>query len=132
MTDASEDEAAIRELFDRSENAWERADPDLFASVFAEDADFINITATPLRGRQEIAEHHARLWATIYKGSKGIRGPMRVRFIRPDVALVENEVTLKFGEHERHAHGLAVAVRNGDSWEIAGLQNMLPFVPPPS
>ena len=130
MQDTSQDEAAIRELFDRSSNAWEQADHDLFASVFAEDADFINITATPLRGRQEIAEHHARLWRRSTRGRRVHRAQCRIRFIRPDVAMVENEMTVKFGENERHAHGFAVAVRNGDSWEIAALQNMIPFVPP--
>jgi uncharacterized protein (TIGR02246 family) len=54
MTDTSRDDSAIREVFDRQSDAWERADPDLFASAFAEDADFINITAKALRGRQEI------------------------------------------------------------------------------
>jgi hypothetical protein len=56
---------------------------------------------------------------------------MRIRFIRRNVALVENEVTLKFGENERHAHALVAVCRNGDRWEFAGLHNMLPFVPPP-
>jgi uncharacterized protein (TIGR02246 family) len=132
VTDASQDEAAILELFDRQTTAWERADAELFASAFAEHADFINITATPLRGRREIAEHHKKLWATIYKGSAITGGPTRVRFIRPDVALVESEASLKFGEEERHAHALAVAVRNGDRWEIAALHNMLPLRPPPA
>jgi uncharacterized protein (TIGR02246 family) len=130
MADASRDEAAIVELFDRQRDAWERADHELFASAFAEDADFINITATPLRGRQQIAEHHAQLWATLYKGSTGTRDSLRVRFIHPDVAVVETEVTLRFGENTRRAHALAVAVRNGGQWEIAALHNMLPFVPP--
>jgi uncharacterized protein (TIGR02246 family) len=70
------------------------------------------------------------LWATIYSGSKGVRGPMRVRFIHPDVAVVESEVTLTFGDQQRHAHALSVAVRNGDRWELAATHNMLPFVPP--
>jgi len=130
MTDTSQDEAAILELFDRQAIAWERADAGLFASAFAEDADFINITATPLRDRQEIAQHHEKLWATIYKGSKGTRTSFRVRFIHPDVAAVETEVTLKFGEEERHAHALAVAVRNDGRWEIAALHNMLALRPP--
>jgi uncharacterized protein (TIGR02246 family) len=129
MTDRTHDEAAITALFDEQAQAWERADHEGFAAAFADDADFINITGTPLRGRQAIAEHHKRLWATIYKGSKGTREPLRIRFINEDVAVVENEVTLRFGDNERHAHALVVAVRNGDRWEIAALHNMLPFVP---
>ena len=130
MVDVEQDDPAIRELFDRQISAWARADHELFASAFTEDADFINITATPLRGQQEIARHHAQLWATLYKGSQLTQGPIRVRFIHPDVAVIESEATLNFGEHARHAHALAVAIRAGDGWKITALHNMLPFVPP--
>jgi uncharacterized protein (TIGR02246 family) len=130
MTDTSADEAAIEALFDKQSDGWQRADSELFASAFSTDADFINITATPLRGREAIASHHAQLWATAYKGATVTQDARRVRFIRPDIALIENEVTLRLGEMERHAHGLIVAVRNDGKWEIEALHNMIPFVPP--
>ena len=130
MVDTTQDEAAIDALFDKQAEGWERADSELFASAFAPEADFINITATPLRGRDEIARHHAQLWATLYKGATVSPGPRRIRFVTPDVAVVENEATLRMGEMERHAHALVVAVRNDGHWEIEALHNMLPFVPP--
>jgi uncharacterized protein (TIGR02246 family) len=130
MTDTSHDEAAIAALFDKQAEGWERADSDLFASAFSNEADFINITATALRGREEIARHHAQLWATLYKGATVTQGPRRIRFVRRDMALVENEVTLRLGEIERRAHALVVAVRNDGEWKIEALHNMIPFVPP--
>jgi uncharacterized protein (TIGR02246 family) len=130
LAEQSEDEAAIEALFDTQSRAWERADSELFASAFSTDADFINITATALRGREAIARHHAQLWATLYKGATVTAGPRRIRFVRPDIALIENEATLRMGETERHAHALVVAVRNDGQWEIEALHNMIPFVPP--
>lgn len=130
MADISQDEAAIQALFDVQGEGWATADSELFASAFATDADFINITALALRGREEIARHHAQLWATVYKGTTVQAGAMRIRFLRPDIATIEREATVKMGETERHAHMLAVAVRNAGHWEIEAVHNMIPFVPP--
>jgi len=60
MTGTPEDEAAIRSLFELQGEAWKAADAERFASAFAEDADFINIRAHTLRGREEIARHLPR------------------------------------------------------------------------
>jgi len=124
-----QDEKAIEALFDIQGEGWARADGELFASAFADDADFINITATALRGKDEIARHHTQLWATVYKGATITPGAMRIRFMRPDVALIEREVTLRMGEIKRRAHALVVAARNDGRWEIEALHNMLPFAP---
>ena len=125
------DEAAIKALFDKQGEAWLHEDGEAFASVFASDADFINIRAHALRGRAEIARHHTQIFTTIYRGSKARLGDLRIRFIRPDVATIEaaSSVTLK-DQTERHAHFLAVAVRNSERWEIQALHNMVPFEPP--
>lgn len=131
MTSAR-DEAEIRALFDRMGEAWEREDGESFASVFAIDADFVNIRAHALRGRAEIGRHHTQIFTTIYRGSTVRIGGLRIRSIRPDVATIEAEsaVTLP-GQPERHAHMLAVAARDGGRWEIQALHNMIPFAPPP-
>jgi hypothetical protein len=34
------------------------------------------------------------------------------------------------GNIERHAHMLALALRNGDKWELQAVHNMIPFTPP--
>lgn len=125
------DEAAIRALFDTMDHAWVREDGDAFASIFTIDADFITIRAQALRGREEIARHHTRIFTTIYRGSTVRIGELRIRFIRPEVATIEaaSAVMLE-GQPERHANMLAVAVRNDGRWEIQALHNMIPFAPP--
>ena len=128
---AASDEAAIQTLFAKQAEAWVREDGEAFASVFALDADFINIRAHALRGRAEIATHHTKIFTTIYRGSKVRIGDFRIKFVRPDVATIEaaSSVTLK-DQPERHAHMLAVAVRDSGLWQIKALHNMIPFEPP--
>jgi uncharacterized protein (TIGR02246 family) len=130
MTSAEADEAAIRRLFDISAEAWAKGDAELFASVFAEDAIFINIVAHRLQGREEIARHHAQLWANVYSGAKVETDSVLVSLVRPDVATVEVKSTLRMGDIERHADQLALALRNGDTWELQAVHNMVPFTPP--
>lgn len=127
------DEEAIRALFDAMGDAWVREDGAGFAAIFANDADFINIRAQALRGRDEIARHHTAIFTTIYRGSSVRIGDLRIRFIRPDVATIEaaSAVTLP-SQPERHAHMLAVAVRTDGRWAIQALHNMIPFAAPSS
>ncbi len=127
----AQDEAAIRALFDKQDQAWKRRDGEGFAAQFSEDADFINITGKALRGRDEIARHHNGLFTTVYRDASVKVGEMRIRFIRSDVATIEAESTLtRSGQPDRHAHFLAVATRQDDRWQIRAFHNMIPFVPP--
>lgn len=105
-------------------------DADLFASAFSEDAEFYNITSQILKGRAEIARHHAQLWNAVYAGVAPEITERTVRFIHEDAATVTSRAVLKLPQGERHAHLLAVAVRSGNRWELAALHNMVPFVPP--
>jgi uncharacterized protein (TIGR02246 family) len=127
-----DDEAAIRALFDQQSEAWNRHDGESLAAGFAQDADFINITAKALRGRAEIARHHNEIFSGVYRNATGERGELRIRFIRPDVATIEasSKLTLP-GQPDRHAHFLAVASRQDGKWELRAFHNMVPFVPPP-
>lgn len=128
MTEGASEEA-IGALLDTIERAWSAGDGDRFASVFTEDADFINIRALELRGRQAIAEHHRLLFSTIYKGTSIRREGTRIRLIRRDVATVEQFAIVRLEGEERRAHMLAVAVDGPDGWAFQALHNMLPFDP---
>jgi uncharacterized protein (TIGR02246 family) len=132
MTDQATDEAAIKALFDVQGEGWRRRDGGLFASAFTPDADFTNITALTMRGRDEIARHHQQLFETVYRDAVVERGELEIRFVRPDVATIQAETRLRVGPVERRAHFLAVAVRCADGWQLAALHNMVPFVPPGS
>ena len=132
MTGTPHDEAAIRALFDLQGEAWLAGDGDRFAMAFAEDADFINMTATKLRGRAEIARHHNMIFSTVYKGVKMELSDLRIRFLRPGVATIEADASGRVGNEDRHANLLAIALKNDGEWLIHALHNMIPFKPPPA
>jgi uncharacterized protein (TIGR02246 family) len=124
------DDAEIRALLDAMGEAWARADGDAFASVFTEDADFITMTALELRGRLEIARHHAQIFATVYRGTRTRISGCRIRLIRPDIATLEIAAAVDGLGQERRAHALALAVRGAKGWLLQTFHNMIPFTPP--
>lgn len=130
MTDRAADERAILARFDLQGLGWRTGDADLFATVFSEDAEFFNITSQVLRGRAEIASHHAQLWKTVYAGLEPEITERVVRFVHPDVATVTSRAVIRMPQGDRHAHMLAVWVRKGEAWEMTAAHNMVPFVPP--
>ncbi|MGH9794913.1 MAG: SgcJ/EcaC family oxidoreductase [Candidatus Acidiferrales bacterium] len=81
------DEEAIRQIPARFEAAWNQHDMNALASLFAEDADFVNVAGTWWKGRQEIEQAHARTHATIFRISTLRLGQVKVRFLKPDVSV---------------------------------------------
>jgi uncharacterized protein (TIGR02246 family) len=50
-------------------SAWNQHDMDMLAGLFHEDAAFVNVVGTYLRGREEIRQQHATVHAGHYKDS---------------------------------------------------------------
>ena len=62
FAEVASDEAAIRALATRWEQAWNRHDMKQLFGLVTEDADFVNVGARHWKGRQQIeAEHTSRL-----------------------------------------------------------------------
>jgi uncharacterized protein (TIGR02246 family) len=51
----SEDDAAIRTLYENVMDAWKRGNGEAFAAVFTEDGDLVAFDGTHFKGRREIA-----------------------------------------------------------------------------
>jgi len=66
MGDAEE---AITALYRAILNGWNAADADAFASVFAEDGEVIGFDGSEVRGRAQIAEQMAAIFADHATGS---------------------------------------------------------------
>ena len=130
------DRAAIEGIVAKLEAAWNAGDGDAFGAVFAEDADFVNIRAEHVRGRQAIADGHTGIFRTIYAGSVVQLTLESLRLLRPDVALMHVHSTLDApsgplkGKHE--ARFSAVLTRDASGWQIASFHNMtIPSAGPP-
>ena len=56
---------------------------------FAEDGSFTNIFGTLRYGREEFVKRHIEIAQTIFKGTSVKTSIVKLRFVRPDVAIVD-------------------------------------------
>jgi len=121
------DEKALHELVYHLEAAWNAADGQSFAEAFAEDADFVHILGGYYTGRAAIEAGHRMIFGTIYKGSTVRYSVEKIRFLRPDVAIVSLRQYLQFQEggaaSDLEARPTLIAGKNDGSWRIVHLQN---------
>ncbi|MFL5353462.1 SgcJ/EcaC family oxidoreductase [Archangium sp.] len=87
----SKEEAVLRQLVAEQAEAWNRHDAAAWSKDFAPDADFINIVGSVFRGRAEIEQRHAFVFARVFKESHTQVTVSQVRFLEPGVAVVDME-----------------------------------------
>src|ERR1039457_3086676 len=92
------EERALHGMVYQLEAAWNAADSASFAALFAEDADFIHILGGYYTGRAAIEAGHRMIFGTIYKGSSVRYSVEKIRFLRPDVAMIFLRQFLQFQE----------------------------------
>jgi len=121
------DERALHSMVYQLEAAWNSADGAAFAALFAEDADFIHILGGYYAGRPAIESGHRMIFGTIYKGSTVRYSVEKIRFVRPDVAIVYLRQYLRFHEggaaSDLEARPTIIAERRDGKWQIVHLQN---------
>ena len=128
---ASGDETAIRKVLERFGEAWNKHDAQAFSMAFAEDADFTNVLGMSAHGRTDIAKFHAPMFATVFKDTSLKVDKVHVRFIKPDVAAVDEwwEMT---GARDRSGREIPlrkgllnlVMTRQDGTWVISVMHNM--------
>ena len=127
--DRAKDEAATRAVIANLNDARTKGDARLWGEQFAEDADFTAWMGAYVKGREVIAGEHARIFQTIYKGTKLRLGVRSIRFLRDDVAVVPAEgAVAKKGEEFPPTPQVVPAVvltKEKGRWRIAVFQNTL-------
>jgi len=121
------DERVIEDIVKQLEITWNTYDSAGCASLFLEDATFIQIYGGQLDGRAAIEASHRCIFDTIYKGSKARFTVRGIRFLRPEVALAFTEAKLTFHDgsaaREIDARPTLTVVKEQRTWQIAALQN---------
>jgi uncharacterized protein (TIGR02246 family) len=121
------DEKAIEDIVKQLEITWNTYDSAGCASLFSEDATFIQIYGGQLDGRAEIEASHRCIFDTIYKGSEARFTVRSIRLLRPEVAIAFTEAKLKFHDgkqaREIDARPTLTVVKEQGKWQIAALQN---------
>lgn len=87
--DRAADEAAIRAIVVEQVNAWDAGDAVAFSRSFAPEGSFTNIRGTVFYGHRAFEERHREIFTGFFKGSRLSMSVTRIRFVRPDVAIVD-------------------------------------------
>ena len=87
-------EAAIRKIVAEQVTAWNAGDGAAYAKHLAPEAAFTNLFGMVMYGAPAFAKRHSEILATFYKGTTKHHSIRRIRFVTPDVAIVDidNEV----------------------------------------
>jgi len=121
------EERALHGMVYQLEAAWNAADAAGFASLFAEDAEFIHILGGYYTGRAAIEAGHRMILGTIYKGSTVRYSVERIKFVRPELALVFLRQFLQFFEggaaRDLQARPTMLVESADGKWRIVAMQN---------
>lgn len=87
-------DAPIRAIVAEQVIAWNAGDGPAYARHLAPDAAFTNLFGMVMYGAPAFAARHTEILTTFYKGTTKHHAIRRIRFVTPDVAIVDidNEV----------------------------------------
>lgn len=131
MNDTIAADSAVRQTLDQVADAWREGDPDRYAALFTEDADYTAFDGTRMAGRQAIADGHRALFAGLMRGSRMTMRAPSIRLVAPDVAVAcgLGGIIMRWqrGRTEPSAKRLSavtfVLVRQGETWRVTAFQN---------
>lgn len=127
----AEDEAAIRSIALARVESFNRHEPPLSGS-FTADADFVNIYGMWRKGPAEIESRQKERMETVLKDAQIKVLDLRIRFIRPDVAIVHELHEMRGMRDDsgellppHQEHGIRVFLKEQDKWLITAFHNTI-------
>lgn len=138
---AAAEEPLIRKVVDAEEDAWNRTDAKAFAARFHEEGSLTDVLGAVSRGRAEIERRQSELFSSYFKGSLLALKVRKIRFLKPDVALVEIDAEVSrfhkappavFVDAEKviRTRLLQVMVKSGSEWTISSFHGVDVKTPP--
>jgi uncharacterized protein (TIGR02246 family) len=121
-------EFKLQSLLQRVLVAWERGDGRALAAEFADDGDVVFFEGSCLQGRHQIEAVMQHLFETTLRGTRYLAQVKAVRFVTPEVALMQTLGGVVFPEEtiipvERCSIQTFVIVRIRGTWSVASFQN---------
>lgn len=128
-------EATIRTIIAEQVRAWNAGDGPGYAKRVAPEVAFTNLFGMVMYGAPAFARRHSEILSTFYKGTTKRHTIRRIRFVTPDVAIVDidNEVhgvtALPAGmavppDGVIRTQLMEVFVRRGGEWWIEAYHNV--------
>jgi uncharacterized protein (TIGR02246 family) len=139
---ANDSEAQIRAIVDSETDAWNRGDAEAFGAHYAEDGSFTNVIGQQLYGRKAFIAQHSGIFSTIYKGSRCVFTIGKIKFLRPDVAVVDIDGILTGAKRlppglkaqddgALHVKLQQVMTKENGGWQIDAFHNVAVYPLPP-
>jgi uncharacterized protein (TIGR02246 family) len=122
------DAEAVRALYLRAMDGWNRGSGDAFAAPFAETSAFVAFDGVRFHGREEIARFHDPLLKTHLRGTRLVGDVTDIRFLSGGVAIAHAYGgTVLRGRSapapERDSIQTLVAVKRDGQWWLVAFQN---------
>jgi uncharacterized protein (TIGR02246 family) len=91
---SSRTKATIRNILEDEVAAWNNGYADAYSRHFAKDGTFTNLVGMFFTGRDAFRERHDQIFKGAYRGSTKQEDIVSLKFVRPDVAIVETLQTV--------------------------------------
>jgi len=120
----AEEEVLIRRQISLGEQAMNKHDAGALAAQLAEDVDHINAFGGWTKGREAIRKAWEQLYQTIWKDDLSKTTPEKIRFLKPDVAVVIARITHRRATEATENLYMAtfVMTKKADKWQIVSFQ----------
>jgi len=128
-------EARIRNIVAAQAVAWNAGNGAAYAKDVGADVSFTNLFGMVMYGAPAFAQRHSQILASFYKGTTKHHQVRRIRFVTPDVAIVDIDNEIRGVKSK--PPGIAVPpdgvvrtqlmevfVRRGDRWVIEAYHNV--------
>jgi len=131
------DETAIRDIVQDEIAAWNKGDAAGYSRHFAADGTFTNITGQFFTGYDAFLKQHEVIFAGRFKQTRLQQDIVSLKFVRPDVAVVEVLTSVAGVATGQLAQGtgadaqgrlrtrlLQVVVKQGEEWKVVAYHNV--------
>ena len=128
-------EAPIREIIAAQAAAWNAGDLTAYAKDVAAGVSFTNLFGMVMYGAPAFVDRHRQILATFYKGTTKHHAVRRIRFVTPDVAIVDIDNEIRGvkamppgitvpADGVVRSQLMEVLVRRGDRWWVEAYHNV--------
>lgn len=139
----STDEKTIRDMLNQEVTTWNAGDAVGYSQHCTDDCTFTNVRGMFFKGQKAFEQRHAEIFRGEFRGTVLKQEVVSIKFLRPDVAVVETLTTVSnfpgpvpAGVHADengaiHTRLLQIFVKSGGEWKIATYHNVDLKVAPP-
>lgn len=133
---ASKEETQIRSIIQEEDASWTKGDAVAYSKYFETEGTFTNIRGEFVIGHQSFQDKHDHIFKTVFKGTVLKQDVKSLKFIKPDVAIVETTAWVSGfvsgpppgvrldAQGRLAARLLQVMKKDGNEWKIYSYHNV--------